>query len=504
LIYPTRETALSLSKKCRLIPLCKRVLADTETPIRLYARVKDQPNSFLLESVEESEHRSRYSFIGYDPFLTVKGKGTEITTTKRNGESETTVTSSPFDFLKSMLEQYKTPVYKDFPSFLGGAVGYTGYDAVRFIEPDRKVTKGTSDQNDLHYLFVDRLLVFDHLKDEVIFVSHLKVFPGMSAQEIKEAYDQEADRLEKWSSEFLKKPGPVPSLSFEEREVSELDIKPDVSKDEFMQMVKQTKEYIQNGEVLQVVLARSLTVETAPPPFDVYRALRVLNPSPYMYYLNLGDEKVVGTSPEVLVRVTGSTAETCPIAGTRPRGKDEQEDQELMDDLLQDQKERDEHVMLVDLGREDIGRVAKVGTVKVPDYMKIEKYSHVMHLVSRIQGELKEGKKPMDALIACFPAGTLSGAPRVRAMEIIADLEASPRGIYGGALGYFSFSGDMDQCITIRTIVFRDGKAQVQSGAGIVAASDPEREYFETLHKAKGMLKALAMVRPEKARSSVG
>jgi anthranilate synthase component I len=205
-----------------------------------------------------------------------------------------------------------------------------------------------------------------------------------------------------------------------------------------------------------------------------------------------------------LVRVTGSTAETCPIAGTRPRGKDELEDQALMEDLLQDQKERDEHVMLVDLGREDIGRVAKVGTVKVPDYMKIEKYSHVMHLVSRIQGELKEGKKPMDALLACFPAGTLSGAPRVRAMEIIADLEASPRGIYGGALGYFSFSGDMDKCITIRTIVFRDGKAQVQSGAGIVAGSDPEREYFETWHKAKGMLKALAMVRPEKAGSSVG
>lgn len=503
MIYPTRESVLTLSRKYCMIPLCRRVLADTETPIRLYARVKDHPYSFLLESVEGGKHWSRYSFIGYDPIFTMKGKGEEITLTGRKSGICKTVTKSPFSFLASKLEQYRSPVYKDFPPFLGGAVGYTGYETVRFIEPNRSVTKERYDHDDFHYMFVDRLLVFDHLKQEVIFVSHLHVSPEMSDQAIKQAYDQAAERLEKWSFDFLQLPVSVPSLSFGKKEVFEQGIKANISKTEYMQMVEQAKEYIKSGDVFQVVLSRSLTWEPAPPSFEVYRALRVLNPSPYMYYLHFGDETVVGTSPEQLVRVTGSTLETCPIAGSRPRGKDEQEDQALMEDLLHDEKERSEHVMLVDLGRNDLERVAEYGTVKVTDFMKIEKYSHIMHLVSRVQGELKKEKKPMDAFQSCFPAGTLSGTPKVRAMEIIAELEPASRGIYGGAIGYFSFGGNLDSCITIRTILFRDGKAWVQSGAGIVKDSDPESEFLETWHKAKGMLKALAMVCPKKAGEAV-
>ena len=486
-----------------MIPLCRRVLADTETPIRLYARVKDRPFSFLLESVEGGRHWSRYSFIGYDPVFTMRGRGQEVILTGRKSRIQKTVTKSPFSFLASKLEQYRSPVYKDFPPFLGGTVGYTGYETVRFIEPNRPVTKEVYDHDDFHYMYMDRLLVIDHLKQEVIFVSHLYVSPGMSDEAIKQAYDQEAARLEKWSFDFLQMPVSVPSLSFGNKEVFEQDIKANINKAEYMEMVKQAKKYIESGDISQVVLSRSLTWEPAPPSFEVYRALRVLNPSPYMYYLQFEDETVVGTSPEQLVRVTGSVAETCPIAGSRPRGKDDREDQALMEDLLHDEKERAEHEMLVDLGCDDIGRIAEYGTVKVTDFMKVEKYSHVMHLVSRVQGELKKGKKPMDAFQSCFPAGTLSGAPKGRAMEIIAELEPASRGIYGGAIGYFSFGGNLDSCITIRTILFRDGKAQVQSGAGIVKDSDPESELMETWHKAKGMLKALAMACPEKAGEAV-
>lgn len=497
MIYPTREDALTLGKKYSMIPLCQRVLADTETPVSLYSRVKDEPYSFLLESVEGGKRWSRYSFVGSDPFFIVKGKGEEIVFTERNKESRT-VTGEPFSFLASRLEQVHSPSYKDFPPFLGGAVGYAGYEMVRYIEPSRPIAKPVSSDDDFHFMFVDQLLVFDHLKQEVVFICHLHVSPEMSDSEIEQAYDRTARHLKKWAAEFLAKPVSVPPLSLGEGEVTEQDVQANIGKNEYMQMVEKAKEYIRKGDIFQVVLSRRLTWEPAPPPFEVYRALRVLNPSPYMYYLRLEKETIVGTSPELLVRVTDSVAETRPIAGSRPRGKDEHEDRALAHELIHDEKERAEHVMLVDLGRNDLGRVAKYGTVEVTDFMKIEKYSHIMHLVSRVKGEMMDGKKELDAFKACFPAGTLSGAPKVRAMEIICELEPTPRGIYGGAIGYFSFGGNLDSCIAIRTLVFRDGQAWVQSGGGIVADSDPEAEFMESWNKALGLLKALAMVSDEK------
>ncbi|MBA4602552.1 anthranilate synthase component I [Thermoactinomyces mirandus] len=504
MIYPTRENVLTLRKKYSMIPLCQRVLADTETPISLYDRVKDQPYSFLLESVEGGKRWSRYSFVGSDPFFIVKGKGEKLVMTERDKGSRV-VTEEPFSFLASRLEQYRSPSYKGFPPFLGGAVGYAGYEMVRYIEPARPITKPESIclDDDFHFMFVDQLLVFDHLKQEVVFVCHLHVSPEMSDSEVEQAYYQTARHLKKWASEFLLVPVSVPPLFLGKGKVTGQEVQANIDKNRYMQMVEKAKEYIRKGDIFQVVLSRRLTWEPAPPPFEVYRALRVLNPSPYMYYLRLGNETVVGSSPELLVRVTDSVAETCPIAGSRPRGKDEREDQALIDELIHDEKERAEHVMLVDLGRNDLGRVAKYGTVKVTDFMKIEKYSHIMHLVSRVSGKLMAEKKELDAFKACFPAGTLSGAPKVRAMEIICELEPTPRGIYGGAIGYFSFGGNLDSCIAIRTIVFRDGKAWVQSGGGIVADSDPEAEFMESWSKALGMLKALAMVSDKKVEEYV-
>ncbi len=500
MIYPTREDALTLGKKYSMIPLCLRVLADTETPVSLYDRVKDEPYSFLLESVEGGKRWSRYSFVGSDPFFILKGKGEELVFTERHKESQTVI-GEPFSFLASRLEQVHSPSYRGFPPFLGGAVGYAGYEMVRYLEPSRPIAKPEAfcSNDDFHFMFVDQLLVFDHLKQEVVFVCHLHVTPEMSDLEIELAYNQTARHLEKWSEQFLATPVSVSPLTLGERRVTEQDVQANISKNEYMQMVEVAKEYIRRGDIFQVVLSRRLTWEPAPPPFEVYRALRVLNPSPYMYYLQLGKETVVGTSPELLVRVTGSVAETRPIAGSRPRGRNEYEDLVMIDELIHDEKERSEHVMLVDLGRNDLGRVSKYGTVEVTDFMKIEKYSHVMHLVSQVRGEMMDGKKELDAFRACFPAGTLSGAPKVRAMEIICELEPTPREIYGGAIGYFSFGGNMDSCIAIRTLVFRDGKAWVQSGGGIVADSDPEKEFMESWNKALGMLQALAMVSGQKA-----
>ncbi|MGA8943846.1 MAG: anthranilate synthase component I [Thermoactinomyces sp.] len=500
MIYPTREDVLTLRKKYSMIPLCLRVLTDTETPVSLYSRVKDQPYSFLLESVEGGKRWSRYSFVGSDPFFVVKGKGEKLVYTERNRESRI-ITGEPFSFLSSRLEQFHSPSYKDFPPFLGGAVGYAGYEMVRYIEPSRPIAKPESarSDDDFHFMFVDQLLVFDHLRQEVVFVCHLHVSPEMSDDEIEQAYDRTARHLKKWASGFLTTPVSVPSLSLGEGKITSRNVQANISKHEYMQMVEKAKEYIQRGDIFQVVLSRRLTWEPAPPPFEVYRALRVLNPSPYMYYLQLEKETIVGTSPELLVRVTGSVAETRPIAGSRPRGRDEHEDRALIDELIHDEKERAEHVMLVDLGRNDLGRVARYGTVEVTDFMKIEKYSHIMHLVSQVKGEMVDGKKGLDAFKACFPAGTLTGAPKIRAMEIICELEPTSRGLYGGAIGYFSFGGNLDSCIAIRTIVFRDGQAWVQSGGGIVADSDPEAEFVESWNKALGMLKALAMVSDMKA-----
>jgi anthranilate synthase component 1 len=342
-------------------------------------------------------------------------------------------------------------------------------------------------------MVMDRLLVFDHLKQEVIFIQHLHVPPNRSSEELKERYEETVRSLERFANDLLSKPvsATYGSLTIDREPVDLSRVTANLSKEAYLEMVEKGKEYIRAGDIFQVVLSRKLTWAPAPDPFEVYRILRVLNPSPYMYYLRLGEETIVGTSPELLVRVNGKRAEIRPIAGSRPRGKTADEDQQLLDNLLADEKERAEHVMLVDLGRNDLGRVADVGSVKVTDFMTVEKYSHIMHLVSHVEALLKEGKAPTDAFRASFPAGTLSGAPKIRAMEIIGELEPDLRGVYGGAIGYLSFTGNLDTCIAIRTIYFHKGQAIVQSGGGIVADSDPEMELMESVNKAMGMLKAL-------------
>jgi anthranilate synthase component 1 len=504
LIYPDLQEAVKLARDFSVIPVCKTVLADTETPIRLYDRVKDQPYSFLLESVEGGERWSRYSFVGSSPCRVIKSREGRMAIRDQRGE-RTAVTSDPLSDLNEQLAAYRSPVYDGYPPFLGGAVGYFGYEIVRFFEPARPVAKQAGLENsayDLHFMVMDRLLVFDHLKQEVIFIQHLQVPKNGSQAELRERYEETVKDLERWANELLSKPvsATFSGVTIDREPVDLSSVTANLSKEAYVKMVEKAKEYIRAGDLFQVVLSRKLTWAPAPDPFEVYRVLRVLNPSPYMYYLRLGEETIVGTSPELLVRVTGGRAETRPIAGSRPRGKTAEEENRLLENLLADEKERAEHVMLVDLGRNDLGRVADIGSVTVTDFMTIEKYSHIMHLVSHVEAKLKEGKVPADAFRACFPAGTLSGAPKIRAMEIISELEPDLRGVYGGAIGYLSFTGNLDTCIAIRTIYFHKGQATVQSGGGIVADSDPELELQESVNKAMGMLKALELA----AKRTVG
>ncbi|UWE04944.1 anthranilate synthase component I [Laceyella sacchari] len=499
MIYPTYEECQSFSSSYSFIPICKTVVADTETPIRLFERVKDDPYAFLLESVEGGERWARYSMIGAEPMCVLKCKGNQVVIEDVQGCRTLDITH-PMQFLKEWFSQFQAPKYAHLPPFLGGAVGYVGYEAVRFIEPTRPITHPTAETQhyDFHLMVADRLIIFDHLKQTVTFVQHLALTDGALAEvPLSESYRRAVEELETWCVETLQGHAGG-ELSFKH------DISPDsqsseefanIGKEEYMELVRQAQEHIREGDIFQVVLSRKFTQPHAPDPFRVYRILRVLNPSPYMYYLRLGKEQVVGTSPERIIRVTDRLAEICPIAGTRPRGQNEREDQELMDELLNDEKEIAEHVMLLDLGRNDLGRVAEYGAVRVRERMVIEKYSHVMHLVSHLEATLKEGVHALEAFQACFPAGTLSGAPKIRAMELIRQFEPEPRGIYGGAILYLSFTGNLDSCIAIRTIHFQDQCATVQAGAGIVADSNPIGEYLETSHKAKGMLTALAMAK---------
>jgi anthranilate synthase component 1 len=389
---------------------------------------------------------------------------------------------------------------------LGGAVGYFGYEAMRYFEPTCAVTKNSEGQQayDVDLMFFDRMLIFDHFKQKVILVAHLQVSDDLGSDHLKEQYENIVLYLENWAKELFYRSVNIPSLpdiTLPEK-TGEL-ARSTMSKQAYMDLVERAKEYIRAGDIFQIVPSQRWTWEEAPFPMEVYRILRVVNPSPYMFYLRMGEETIVGSSPELLVRVNEQTIETRPIAGSRPRGNSKEEDEYLVADLLADEKERAEHVMLVDLGRNDLGRVAKYGTVQVTSYMNIEKYSHVMHMVSHVKAERDERYSRLDAFKACFPAGTVSGSPKIRAMEIIAELEPHPRGVYAGSIGYFSFTGHLDSCIAIRTIYFKNGKAYVQAGGGIVADSDPEKEYEETINKAKGMLRALELASEERKVESV-
>lgn len=484
------KDVIKQARQYNLIPISRTVLADTETPIRVFQQFYEEDRAFLLESVEGGVKWARYSFIGLDPFMLIRSKNgvTQVETKQKTILS----TDKPIETLKTYLRMYSSPACSDLPRFTGGAVGFFGYDLLRHYEKLDPHSVDDLQMNDIQFMFCDQVIVFDHVKQQIKVIANVHIPNGAAEQEIAEAYKQTCSNID-GIVQRLKQPAHTMSgthLPIAD-EVELGDIQSNVTKAQFMNNVEQAKEYIRNGDIFQVVLSQRFEIKTEVSPLQVYRVLRMMNPSPYMYYLKMDDEIIVGTSPELLVRVEEERIETRPIAGTRPRGKTPEEDLALEQELLADEKERAEHVMLVDLGRNDLGRVSEFGSVKCDAYMEIERYSHVMHIVSNVSGKLREDKDFFDALLSCMPAGTVSGSPKLRAMEIIGELEREARGAYGGAIGYLGFSGNMDTCITIRTIIFKAGKAYIQAGAGIVADSVPENEYIETVNKAKALITSI-------------
>lgn len=487
---PSMEQVVSLAGQYNLIPVAVRLLADMETPIRIFQRYAQRERAFLLESVEGGVQWARYSFIGTDPFLLISGKQGHIEV-EMNG-TRRQLTGKPVEELKALLRSYRSPQLDEMPPFTGGAIGFFGYDLLQYYEKLPGHALDDLGMDDIRFMFCDQIIVFDHVKQQILLIGNVHVNEGDTDEDIRKAYQDLCHKLE-FTAEQLQEQGPRENVNSRgiPSDVELGNIQSNMTKEKYMNNVDLAKEYIRAGDIFQVVLSQRFHIDTEVSPLHVYRVLRTLNPSPYMYYLKMDEEIIVGTSPEALVKVDGRRVETRPIAGTRPRGMDEASDRALAEELLQDEKERAEHLMLVDLGRNDLGRVSEFGTVKCDSFMEIERYSHVMHLVSGVSGKLGEDKDFFDAFLSCLPAGTVSGAPKLRAMEIIAELEREARGAYAGAIGYLGFAGNMDSCITIRTIIFRKGKAYVQAGAGIVWDSVPEKEYEETVNKAKGMLKAI-------------
>jgi anthranilate synthase component 1 len=481
-IFPSFDEVARVASTFNVIPVCKTILADTETPVSVWMKLfRDDRYNFLLESVTGEEVVSRYSFIGGNPFMTfVADKGSWKVTGGRNEQGN----ANPVAALRSIFGHYRAASFESMPRFTGGAVGYFSYDSVRYSEaiPDKNPKDDPLD--DLFFGFYRDIIAFDNREHRLVLIGN--IFTDTDGP-LESAYRDACLRIEAMQRK-LSTPLPVTSLSV----VQKGAINSNVGKTSFERSVDKCKEYINAGDIFQVVLSQRFSVEVEADPFDLYRVLRVVNPSPYMYYLAQGDASVIGASPEMLVRVEHGMVEVRPIAGTTRRGKTEAEDQMLIEKLLGDPKERAEHIMLVDLGRNDIGRVSENGSVHVDDMMHIEKYSHVIHIVSNVVGAMKKDADNFDALYSCFPAGTLSGAPKIRAMEIIDELETVRRGLYGGALGYIDFSGKMDTCIVIRTIIYHNGKALIQAGAGIVADSVPAREYQETVQKATALFTAIA------------
>lgn len=490
MLMPHVEQVITMANKFNLIPVYRKVLADMETPIRIFRRYAEQDRAFLLESVEGGEQWARYSFIGTDPFLMVSGKKGRLIL-EQHGKRQI-LNDKPLEALKVLLSKYRSPKLKEMPPFTGGAIGFFGYDLLQYYEKLPEHSVDDLNMDDIRFMFCDQVIVFDHVKQQILLVGNVHVGEGFRDEDIRAAYAEVERKLEE-TAQYLRKQTPperLGSVSIPD-DVELGEIQSNVTKEQFIANVEQAKKYIRSGDIFQVVLSQRFHIDTEASPLQVYRVLRTMNPSPYMYYLKMDDEIIVGTSPEALVKVENGRVETRPIAGTRPRGVTETEDEALAEELLKDEKERAEHLMLVDLGRNDLGRVSRFGTVKCDTFMEIERYSHVMHIVSNVSGELREDKDFFDAFLSCLPAGTVSGAPKLRAMEIIAELERESRGPYAGAIGYLGFSGNMDACITIRTIVFKKNRAYVQAGAGIVWDSVPESEYQETVNKAKALLKAI-------------
>ena len=484
---PTASDFLELAREGNLVPVYREILADTETPVSAYLKIARGDHGFLLESVQGGEKWARYSFLGSEPAAIFSSRGTAVTLRAAGGAERRWEAADPLAALKDLLAEYRPVALPGLPRFFGGAVGYVAYDAVRFFERLPATLPDDLGLPELYFIVPESILVFDNVAQSIKIVVNADLRDP--ATDPRRAYDAAAARVE----ELVARLGAA--LRFPEAitdgDVAPPPVRANLDRAEFGALVERAKEYIRAGDVIQVVLAQRMEVPLRAAPFNVYRALRTIDPSPYMFYLQLGEQILVGASPEVMVRVEDGEITVRPIAGTSPRGTQEIEDRELERALLADPKEIAEHVMLLDLGRNDVGRVAATGSVEVTERMVIERYSHVMHIVSNVRGRLAPNHDCFDAFRATFPAGTLSGAPKIRAMEIIEELEPVRRGVYGGAVGYFGFGGTMDTAIAIRTMLIKGDTVYLQAGAGIVADSDPEREHAECLNKSRGMLQAL-------------
>ena len=484
--YPTFSEFKELSKKGNVVPVYRQLFADTLTPVSAFQKVSDTDYAFLLESADGGEKIAKYSTIGSNPFAGFKCKGSNVEIFNKEGITHIE-TTDPFKVLEQQISKFSPVRVNGLPDFFGGAVGYTSYDSVRYVETLPDSTVDDLNLPDMYFMFYDETIVFDHLNKtiKVVCAAHI------DERDIQDIYEDTVNKIDNVTNKLRT---PVMTLSDDITEKGELSLKfsSNFKKSDFLQAVETCKEYIRAGDIIQAVLSQRLQTEINAKPINIYRTLRVINPSPYMFYIKMKDLELIGSSPEVMVKVDDGNINVRPIAGTRKRGSTTEEDELLAKELLSDPKELAEHIMLLDLGRNDVGSVSQYDSVSIDEKMVIEKYSHVMHITSSVSGKLRSDKNAFDGLRACLPAGTLSGAPKVRAMEIIDELEQTRRGPYGGAVGYINFSGDINTCITIRTIVLKNGKdAYIQAGAGIVADSIPEMEYQETLNKAKGLLRAI-------------
>jgi anthranilate synthase component 1 len=474
-----------LARRGTFVPVCKEIVADLLTPVSAFLKIAEHSDyAFLLESVEGGEHVGRYSFLGKDPFLILRARDGR-TTIERAGKL--TDSDRPFvATLRGLMADFRSPFVPDFPRFTGGAVGFLGYGAASWFEPVLGDLGTSSDGADTAgFMLFDTVLAFDHVQHRILIIANARITPDEDLESLYQFACAKIAFLERELDRALSQRAA--------KTTGEVELRSNYTRDEFETHVRTAKEYIAAGEIYQVVLSQRFEATVAVEPFTVYRALRYVNPSPYMYFIRMGGVSVVGSSPEMLVRVEGSLVETHPIAGTRRRGRNEEEDMRLAEELKRNEKERAEHVMLVDLGRNDVGRVCEYGSVRVPQFMGLERFSHVMHLTSVVEGRLASDRDRFDALVSCFPAGTVSGAPKVRAMQIINELEPSGRGLYAGAVGYLDFAGNLDFCIAIRTVIMSGGNAYIQAGAGIVMDSNPTAEYEETRDKARALIRALEL-----------
>ena len=486
MVVPSFSNFKQMAAQGNLIPICEEIHYDLESPISAFRKIDDGKTSFLLESVEGGEKWGRYSFLGSGSSHLFRSKGEEFEILKNGEILQKGKVKDPLRALEDFMGNYHSVLQDSLPRFSGGAVGYLSYDVVRSFERIPDQLQQDIDLYDCSFMITDTLLAFDNLKKKIKVIINVLLD---NRQTPEEAYREAQEKIKSVIARLQRHSPSSP----ERKPCTPSPLRSNFSKEDYMKVVERAKEYIRAGDIIQVVPSQRFSTEIHCEPFDIYRALRSINPSPYLFYLRMNDIVLMGSSPEVMVRLEDRQIELRPIAGTRWRGKTKEEDLALEKDLLADEKEKAEHIMLVDLGRNDVGRVSEIGSVKVTELMAIERYSHVMHIVSNVQGTLAPGENAFDVFRAAFPAGTVSGAPKIRAMEIIEELEPFRRGFYAGAVGYFSFLGNMDTCITIRSILIKDGKAYVQVGGGVVADSVPEKEYEETLHKAQAIFKAIEL-----------